>query len=965
MRFKLLKIVLALVTTVALAISAVTLAEIAGESNLEMSDSAGNLISDPDLSAVGGFSTAPGGEVTLRHQIRPPSMLTRQDYQDVYEEAKELLGIGVTFRTAEIQIVPSTTITQALQNYENFNDGEYFYRFCADYEQMDFQGYCPESDPSEWPDQEFNIRNKLIRARELFAFLSLAEPADTMIPLGGDAPAAPVRELGRRGVLTATREMANIHVIFGNEFLVDALDYRFSSSAPPSAQQIILQEIEQLEHALQQFSMAVDVMAHAFNADFGGPSGIYIGDYFTEEEFELFGIVSERMVMALDEIALRYRQLGQDEQAQQIYAIGAADQYVQALALANKAAAQDADFFAHGGWEMMANLGRLHAQVQAIHDGLNPFGFTEQYVPIHPYSDLFPLTQNQFVRDATEDEGAAREAQREFDHNATALHQELQNLLLTYDSQLLEMCGESTDDFLTCEGGLMEQNYHQMIQAETRIRLAQQRADSIPQRIANEQERAGHIINLVLENGQTMSAWDYTIALKSSYSEGRSHSVSVGTSFGVSCGFPSGCSASRSISRSVSTSKSRSWNPNAPEIAHLTSLKTIRQSAERAQIEGANSEAAIRNLLLEQADLMLERDLTIQEFNQLSAAHNHLVQKYRNLLNLRAQAQEDLLDSYLNNPAYRILRDTTTIEASRSHAIAAQFAYLTAKTLEYEFLQPVPFLSDVFKARTADDIDNFLLDLEQWRVSLGSPGLLNRYPYEISIAQDLLGLSDENLDPDGSMSSYQRSQLRYQLFQEFLQDHVYTDTVKFQFTTSVQDNNIFSQNIWNNRIAGVALPAGVPNTEGLAMNILTRQFGNVGTPEVILTHGGQASYRNVEAEITEYNTGPARLVGYPVPPGFQNENTTAVILSSVNGNENGTPTSALFNLSVAASNWTLKIDLTSPFNDELDTTQIEDLVILLDSTAIALPNLQMSVIEEESEKLSEQFEKAKKRGVTK
>ena len=54
-------------------------------------------------------------------------------------------------------------------------------------------------------------------------------------------------------------------------------------------------------------------MESAFNADFGGPSGIYIADYFTEEEFELFGIVSERMVMALDEIALRHRQLGQHD----------------------------------------------------------------------------------------------------------------------------------------------------------------------------------------------------------------------------------------------------------------------------------------------------------------------------------------------------------------------------------------------------------------------------------------------------------------------------------------------------------------------------------------------------------------------------------------------------------------------------------------------------------------------------
>ena len=586
------------------------------------------------------------------------------------------------------------------------------------------------------------------------------------------------------------------------------------------------------------------------------------------------------------------------------------------------------------------------------------------------------------MRDASEDEVAAREAQREFDHNATALHQELQNLLLTYDSQLLEMCGESTDDFATCEGGLIEQNYYAMVGASQQINLADQRVAHIPEQIQIEQDRAGQVINITLQGGEALSALSYAIGVRQAYRETRTVTNSTtdewynDTGVKVSGGFSLNpfnwfgsiqvsASSGYRHSRSKTTSVAKIWDPAQEEIGRLNGLRDVQQAATQAEITGANSDATIRNLLLQQADLMIELDMAINQWNRLSAEHNHLVEKYRNLLNLRAQAQSDLLDSYLNNPAYRILRDTTTVEASRSHGIAAQFAYLTAKSLEYEFLQPVPFMSDIFKARTADDIDNFLLDLEQHRVALGSPGQLNRYPYEISIAEDLLGLSDENLDPNGTMTSFERAQLRYQLFQEFLQDHVYTNTVEFQFTTSVQDNNIFSQNVWNNRIAGVGLPENVPNTQGLGINILTRQFGDAGTPEVILTHGGQASYRNVQGEITEYIIDPTRLSGYAVPAGFQNKNTTAVIHSSVNGNNNGTPNSALFNLSVAASNWTVKIDLTSPFNNDLDITQIEDIVILLDSTAIALPNLHMKVLEEEAQRLSEQFEQAKRRSATK
>ena len=57
-----------------------------------------------------------------------------------------------------------------------------------------------------------------------------------------------------------------------------------------------------------------------------------------------------------------------------------------------------------------------------------------------------------------------------------------------------------------------------------------------------------------------------------------------------------------------------------------------------------------------------------------------------------------------------------------------------------------------FKARTADDVDNFLNELEAFRVAIGSPGVRNRYPYRISLARDLLGLSDENLNPDGELT---------------------------------------------------------------------------------------------------------------------------------------------------------------------------------------------------------------------
>jgi hypothetical protein len=168
------------------------------------------------------------------------------------------------------------------------------------------------------------------------------------------------------------------------------------------------------------------------------------------------------------------------------------------------------------------------------------------------------------------------------------------------------------------------------------------------------------------------------------------------------------------------------------------------------------------------------------------------------------------------------------------------------------------------------------------------------------------------------------------------------------------DGRIFSPNVWNNRIAGIGQPPEVPGTQGITINLLTRQLADLGTPEVILTHAGHAAYRTLDGEIVEYTPENARPSGYPVPGGFQSRTKTAVVLASVNGFGSPTLNSALFNRSVAASGWRLRIDLNSPFNAELDLTELEDIEILMDTTAIAIPQLQLQA-EEEAEQLQREF----------
>jgi predicted outer membrane repeat protein len=889
---------------------------------------------------------------------------------DPIAEADALLESGLSFRMEELQLLPADTLVQAMQNYQDFNDGEMFYDFCADYDQIDEDGYCPDDANRQ------NVRNTLLDAIELYG-VALDWPTSDWTTHDGEA--IHVWGVGGSGVVSAAHEIANVHLIFGNEFLVDAIDYRFSLEGIPYADQIINKELGELEQARRQFELTVDLLFRAFG---GGEWGV--GAYFTSHDFETFGVASSRMMTTLDELAARYRMLGDDQAALSVYDHGFEEQYLQLKALAQMAGDVGAEYLQNGSWEMFNNLSQMRGRAQAIRDGLDFFGFAPDYVPLQPYDQLLELTEgpigNTGLLGAARDlEDQAREAQRTFDRNASDMSTELDNLTVELSDQLFELCGESEDgdgdsfgDYDTCEGGLMDQNLQSMYAASLRIGLAWRQAQNIAEQIQIEQERAGQVIQVDLGLAQTISAAELAIGKLQAYKETRTQVVSAEAQvyagveakleyytqtevegslnpFKSGAGTKSGLKASIEgkvgfqISGSALMSTGRMWDPNAEEIGEWNSIKTLRQAEAQAEIVGANSAATVKNLLLQQSEALLEYEIAIAELNKLAAEHNHLAQRRSRLLNKRYQAINRVANhnSHLLSPAYRIMRDTLTIQSAESHELAAQFAYLTARASEYELLTPYPALNDIYKARTANDIRLFLNDLKVWYQALDLPGQLNRYPYTISVARDILGLTDENLDPGGRMTSEELDQLRYELFQAYLQDHVSGDgRLEFWFTTSLDQRRtesqyLFSPNIWNNRIAGVGAP--LAQNEGVSLNIVTRQASDVGVPEVVLVHDGQTSYRNAAGGRVNLDPDTAVPVGYPLPAELDPENTTVVLRPGING-AGAIPNSGLVNLSVAASSWKLRIPADS--KGDLDFGQIEDIEIYMDTSGRALPGMQ-------------------------
>jgi hypothetical protein len=997
------------------------------------------LIENAKFGQFGGFSTM-DEKINLTSDSQPPSNLSRQDYQNIYDRANKLRQRGVRFRRSEIQLLPSGEISRAediKNNYENFNGGDLYYRFCYDYTAIDQRGYCPNARVTDLQnkaislapsvtDDDINIRNKMLDARSLFLVLLIAEPIDLKVQVIEEQEDGTeftkwknAREVGREGILEITREIAHIHITFGNEFLVDAIDYRFGGLGL-TAERLFAEEFGLLTEAQNQFDLASRVLLDSFNANIGWPNKIFVADMFTPHEFEVFAIATESLVTALDQQTIRHRQQRNDGRALGIYQDAFITSYLQSAALAQNVTErcnekvdklQPAaevreesinqcieDYTATGGPLLLSSLELLRNRSQIILNGINPFGFTDKYVPLQTYDAISQQAQ-QFLSIAAQDEGNAFHATRDFDQLATTLRDRLQDIAVTYDTPLLQICGTSSDDmsgrFETCMNnyncdvatlanspGELKQNYCSLVAAEANIDLIDQQISNLTKTIEIEINRITGTITLTLEGAEQQGAIEIakgieestrtthaTVKSKSSTrSWGNRNSVRAECSgrfdfnlldWSAGCGGSVTAEGYYNFDWANADIKSTSTivDDDAEKLAELTKEAILKNAEIQVRMEQNNRDARIFTWLLEEATLAINKRAATAEYNRLIARHNHLTQQYHHWKNLRAMAEQNEVESYLNNPIYRILREDLTIQASLTFRVAAQYAYLAAKALEYEFLIPLdgtydikaaifkPNIDHIFRARTTIQVQTFLDSLETYRNRKKEElGVYGRHatPYAISIKEDVFLLGEDDRD------SFSAALQKYY--------DAGTNVLRIPFVTTLAqfDTNL----LWNHRIAPIN---GDPNLgcsndcNGLAVSI-EYSGGHAGRPLVRLEHGGVETFLDRNGNIVEYSPGNvgnvinelmvdySRSISMPNPIGGTGDKLRAATVTAgincdpLNMQTCGSrATAELFNLSPAASAWYLIIDFSQPSNNNLRLDRIDNIIIYMDVTRISRP----------------------------
>jgi hypothetical protein len=425
------------------------------------------------------------------------------DYLEIYYSAQIRLEEAVRFRVCELQ--PHTDDQgfscdgeASLANYyEDFNEQSLQDRFC-----------CAGED---------NYLNRLIEARNLFAVLYLVEPQALSFQLWNQTIV--FKEVGRKGLLDTTHEMALAQMIFASEYAIDALDYRFTieglaggncrdriddamtrplrledtTTQPYDYSQdavcIINNELALLQEAEKYYQNVIDLMVAGFSFDLAWPQELYVGQLFTATEIDVFARALENYALVLDEMAQRHRQLQtavkNDQSARQLYTNFLATTFSDSTTLPFWVQVKHV-------WQMSAddqvknslqarvttfwsNKEFLQARIQAIDTGMDLLGYTADFVPIQSYADM-KAAAKEMLAWAIEANNAARVTTRDWEMNGDAYEQEYLNIATTYLPRLQELCGESDKDYQTCEGGIgskMDQNWLDQANAALHISLAQ------------------------------------------------------------------------------------------------------------------------------------------------------------------------------------------------------------------------------------------------------------------------------------------------------------------------------------------------------------------------------------------------------------------------------------------------------------------------------------------------------------
>ncbi len=481
----------------------------------------------------------------------------------------------------------------------------------------------------------------------------------------------------------------------------------------------------------------------------------------------------------------------------------ASNLYLQGVLLA--AEQEPNTFQTNNGYQLKRQLNEADRLYLDIQNGFNPLKLAGDFMPYQRVENFLQLARAR-VNDASSAENAAVASKRTFETDSTALASELRSQTQQYLNQMEELTGLPSTNYdlqelVTREGraqykadaheyaevqkkGQIGVQYISIEESMLQVKGIHLQIAQIPKRIGNEEQRNGRSTSLILSTGKKISAMQLAVGVANQF-----HYIANGFGSGVT------------------------FNPGAIVQAISNASTNMAQAIQSAKLDDFNSEATIKNLLLEQDILSVSLQQIQKDVERQKAIVDTQWANLDRILANYAVAQEDLAEAYFSNPAYRMEASRAEQTAEDTFETALELSYYAAKALEYQwsekFNNPVLRLDgglpeplavsfdafmraeSIFGAQFADrhepSLDGFLDAMQAWDVKMRQL----RYPerqiatVRFSLRDDLLGLGEYSPEVAEAKFRSMVDKSRY------LGENTANPDMKMNFTLDILDESLF------------------------------------------------------------------------------------------------------------------------------------------------------------------------------
>jgi hypothetical protein len=341
----------------------------------------------------------------------------------------------------------------------------------------------------------------------------------------------------------------------------------------------------------------------------------------------------------------------------------------------------------------------------------------------------------------------------------------------------------------------------------------------------------------------------------------------------------------------------------------------------------ANSQATVQQYLVKEAELVLELEEAGNRAAHAATALRSLAVQLHSLLVQRDTLIERTLanpNGPFSDPAFRITLSKDAAAYQQAFALAQQEVFFALRALEYETGWQTGLASTLFQAASPDELRALMGTLgSAYDCFTQRVGTRASYQTTLSVRKDIFGIHGPWADPVTGTTYSEGQQFRAVLLTPDTAASASVPQIQFSFATDLSVN----------AATGVSVSSPTRCTE--EVDTLSAQVvgNNLGTAAVnlFIQQKGAGVLRSCSSAVGA--GGADNTLTYDLAA--SGNSTGAAIQAGVSGLS--PPNGQLRSRPVASSQWVITLPMNDPQNKSLDLEAIDDIQIVIGSTARPLP----------------------------